>query len=87
MEVKAGFLVVAKIREHASVDVNEIGPVWVVHAGIQNDQTWRIPTANGSETAFIAGTRNQLAQNIVCGIAFCVAFVTRIDHKVGVRQR
>lgn len=79
-------LVVAKIREHAGVHVDEIGPVGVVHAGIQDHQTWRIPTADRAEAALIARAGNELAQNVICGVSLGAAFVNRIDHKVGCRQ-
>jgi hypothetical protein len=39
-----------------------------------------VPTANGSE--LIPGAWNQFAQNIVCGIAFCAAFLDRIDNQI-----
>ena len=75
MELKAGLLVVTKVREYACIHVDEIGPVGVVHAGIQDHQTWRIPTADRAEAALIAGAGNEFAQNIICGISLRAAFV------------
>src|ERR1017187_7630105 len=43
----------------------KIGPVSVVHAGIQDHQTWRIPTADRAEAALVAGAGNELAENII----------------------
>jgi len=46
-----------------------------------------VPTADRAEAALIARARNELTQNIICGIALRAAFVNRIDQQVGGRQR
>jgi hypothetical protein len=46
-----------------------------------------IPHTDCVEAALIAGAGNELAQNIVCGVSLRAAFVYRIDHEVGGRQR
>jgi len=86
VEIKARLLVVAEVGEHAGVHVDEIGPVRVVHAEIQDHETWGISTADRAEAALIAGTGNELAQNIVRGVSLRAAFVNRIDKQVSGRQ-
>jgi hypothetical protein len=61
----AGPLVVAEVGKYAGVNVDEIGPVGVVHAGIQDHDAWCIPTAYRTEAALVAGAGNELAGNIV----------------------
>ena len=61
MEVKARLLVVAKVGEHAGVHVDKIGPVGVVHAGIQDHEARRVPTVDRAEAALVAGAGDQLA--------------------------
>ena len=73
-------------RKPAGVHVDEIGPVGVIHAGIQDYQTWRIPTADRAEAALISRAGNEFAQNVIGGIALRAAFVSRIDNKVCGRQ-
>jgi hypothetical protein len=87
VEIRARLRVVAKVREYAGVHVDEIGPVGIIHAGIQDHETWRIPTADRAEAPLIAGARNEFAQNSVRGIPLRAAFVNRVDHEVGGRQR
>ena len=42
VEVMARLLVVAEVPEDPRVNVDEVGPVGVVHAGIQDHETWAI---------------------------------------------
>ena len=83
VEVKAGLLVLAEVREHAGVHVDEVGPVGVVHAGIQDDQTRRVPTTDRAEAALIASAGNKLSKDVVSGISLRAALVDRVDHEVG----
>ena len=84
VEVMARLLVVAKVCEHAGVHVDEIGPVGVIHAGIEDHEAWRIPTADRAEAALVAGAGYELAENVVCGISLRAAFVDRIDNRSAV---
>ena len=87
MEVKAGLLIVAEICKHTSVDVDEIGPISVVHAGIQDHQARRIRTADRAETALIPRFGNKFAQNIIRCIPLHAPFVHSINYEVSGRQR
>jgi len=61
---------------------------WVLRLCRHADhQTRRIPTADGTEAALIAGAGNKLSQNIVCTVSLRAALVNRIDNEVGGCQR
>lgn len=64
-------------------------PVWAAsgHAGIEDHDAWRIPTADRAEVALVAGAGDDLAENVIYSVSLGAAFVDRIDNEVGGRQR
>lgn len=60
--------------------------VRVIHAGIQDHEMWRIPSADSAEPALTTRAGNELTQNIVSSVSLRATFVNRVDDKIG-RQR
>ena len=78
-----GFLLSPKYVNTPVYTSMKSGRVGIVNTGIQDHQVGRIPTADRAEAALVAGARNELPENIVCGVSLRSAFVDCIDRKVG----